>query len=268
MKDFFTDSGIYYRANDIDPKKKTLVLIHGVSGSSSAWLEFEKHFKADHNVVALDLRGHGFSKKLKEYNDYEIASLSEDIRKITELLGLENIILVSHSFGTLIALNLMPDIEDKVDSIVFLSPIFYVHKVRLARITSPIITQLASVISLFPFYPGKGGHINYSKYRNTGDWNLISLAADIKNTSARIFLFCLKQLYAFKGADVLLGKITKPTLIIHGTKDTVMPIEEAMDCVKKINGCEFISVENGCHVLIRDNEKQLADAIGSFIGKR
>jgi hypothetical protein len=29
------------------------------------------------------------------------------------------------------------------------------------------------------------------------------------------------------------------------------------DCAKKINGCEFLPIENACHILIYNNEKQL-----------
>lgn len=265
MKEFFTENGIYYRTNNIDPKKKTLVLIHGVSGSSSAWLELEDHFKDDCNIVSLDLRGHGLSKKLKEYLDYDISLLSRDVREITEILDLKNIVLISHSFGTLIGLDLIFSLGDKTDSVVFVSPIFNVRKVRFAKFTFSIISRLANMMNIFPFSPGKGGHVDYSKYRNTGDWNARVFMADIMNTSFRIYFFCMKHLYAFRDADSLLKNITKPTLIIHGTKDTVMPLEESVRSSEKIPNCRFIPIKGGSHVLVRDKSDILSEKIEDFM---
>jgi len=265
MKEFITEKGIYYRTNGIDREKKTLILIHGVSGSSSAWLELEDHFEDEYNIVALDLRGHGVSKKLTEYLDYNISSLSKDIREITEFLDLNDVILISHSFGTLVGLDLIFDLDEKIDSVVFVSPIFNVRKVRFAGFTFSIIDRLANVINIFPFSPGKGGHVDYSKYRNTGDWNIRVFMADIMNTSFRIYLFCMKHLYTFRDADSLLKNITKPTLIIHGTDDTVMPMEESVRSSEKISNCRFIPIEGGNHVLVRDKSDILSEKIKDFI---
>jgi len=42
---YFSKNNIYYRINEFQPGRPTLVFIHGLSGSSSAWLEYEKKFE-------------------------------------------------------------------------------------------------------------------------------------------------------------------------------------------------------------------------------
>ena len=64
---FFVEKGIYYRINDFKPDRATLVLIHGASGSSSAWWPYEKMFENKYNMLTYDIRGHGMSKKYPNY---------------------------------------------------------------------------------------------------------------------------------------------------------------------------------------------------------
>ena len=80
MKEFyFKENHIYYRMNDFKPDRKTLVFVHGMSGSSSAWIEYEEKFSKEYNVLTYDLRGHGKSHRYKKFNDYEIDKFTEDL---------------------------------------------------------------------------------------------------------------------------------------------------------------------------------------------
>ena len=65
----FQPKKIYYRKNDFRPDCPTLVFIHGISGSSSAWLLYEKKFKDQYNILTFDLRGHGNSWKPKNLEE-------------------------------------------------------------------------------------------------------------------------------------------------------------------------------------------------------
>ena len=72
MKEHFFEDRIYYRTNEFKSDRLTLVFVHGVSGSSSAWLPYEKIFENKYNVLTYDIRGHGLSKKYPHYEfDHE-----------------------------------------------------------------------------------------------------------------------------------------------------------------------------------------------------
>ena len=104
MKEHFLfERGIYYRTNDFRSNRQTLVFIHGLTGSSSAWLEYEKRFQADFNILTFDLRGHGKSNKPKRYQDYEIRDFVQDIDELVKHLRIEKFTMISHSFGVVIA---------------------------------------------------------------------------------------------------------------------------------------------------------------------
>jgi len=82
-----------------------LLLIHGVGLSADSWFEQVNSMRAKHTLYALDLPGHGQSARLVHAQP-TLAQFSERIAVfIDDLIG-EPVILVGHSLGALIALDL------------------------------------------------------------------------------------------------------------------------------------------------------------------
>lgn len=261
-----SERGIYYRINSFHKFRPTLVFIYGLTGSASAWLEYEKKFEDQYNILTFDLRGHGKSTKPKRYNDYEIRDFVRDINDLIKHLCIKRFILVSHSFGTVIALELLIQHQNNVESAVFLSPIFNVKKVKWMRIIHLLLGGFARIIERIPFSAVKGAHIDYSKYKNTGDWNLRRIAADISNTSFHVYLYCLDHIYKFN-SEHYLSQITVSVLIVHGKQDTIMPVKYVIKEAEKIKHCELILLDNANHIIVINNVAEVVQAIKNFVIK-
>lgn len=260
---FFLPRGIYYRTNEFKTGRPTIVFIHGLSGSSSAWVEYEKRFKEKYNILSLDLRGHGKSIKFRKYEDYEIRKFTEDLEELIATLHLEKFTLISHSFGTLPALDFLLAHQDKLKGAIFLSPTFFVRKRKLARAVEPFLS-LVRIFDSFPFSGKAGTHIDYSKYKNTGDWNIPRMIADVGNTSMRVYLYCTKQSYRFDREDVL-HQIMIPVLAIYGRNDTVFPSKISDRMVKKIKNSKSIFIDNSDHIIVLNNVEEVSQAVAAFI---
>ncbi len=262
---FFSENNIYYRINEFQSGRPTLIFIHGLSGSSSAWTEYEKKFEKEYNILCLDIRGHGKSAKLKNYNDYEIEKFSEDIFDLMKYLNIEKPVLISHSFGTFIALEFLVKYQGLLNSAVFLSPGFCVKNgVLIKEIQKSLLWLFVKIFNLIPFFPKIGGHIDYSKYKNTGDWNIRRMFADIRNTSLRVFLYCLKQSYKFDRGNFL-GKINIPVLIIHGKSDTIFSVKNSEIMAEKINNSELILLDGANHIIVLNNFSEVSQAVENFM---
>jgi len=263
---FFPDRGIYYRTNDFQSGRKTLVFIHGLTGSSSAWFEYEKRFQEDYNILTFDLRGHGKSIKPKRYQDYEMQEFVQDVNELVEHLHIERFTLIGHSFGTIIALEFLLQNQTKVESVIFLSPIFNIEKVGWVKIVRALFGWSAGFMRWIPFSTKIGKHIDYSKYRNTGDWNLRRISADVPNTSLHVYIYCTDYIYRFNSDDYL-NKIYIPALVVHGKKDTFMPWENIVEEVKKIRKCELLLLDNANHIIVINNTQEVSQAIEDFTAK-
>ena len=91
-EDYFQPKNIYYRISRNFPQKPTLVFVHGLSGSSSAWKKYEEKFEKQYNVLTFDLRGHGKSEKQRQLRDYEIRHFADDIHELVTHLNIKNFV--------------------------------------------------------------------------------------------------------------------------------------------------------------------------------
>lgn len=260
---FFKEKGIYYRKNEFDNNKKTLVFVHGVSGSSSAWLPYEKKFQDRYNVLSFDLRGHGKSEKPLGYQSYKIELLADDIFSLLQKLNISKCIIISHSFGSVIVLSFLSKYQNLVEKVVLLSPQYDVSRMLAAKIAKPFIFGFSKLLpNTKSNKPTK--HIDYSKYLNSGDWNIPRTIADVTNTGIRVYLYCAMQTYLFNGERIL-EKINTPTLIIHGRKDSIFPIRYAIEINHKIKDSKMAIIENSDHILVLNNFAEVSELIEQFI---
>ena len=74
-----------------------LVFVHGWSCDRTYWRHQASHFAARHQVVAVDLAGHGASGVGRD--SWTMPAFGEDVVAVVEQLGLEDMVLVGHSMG-------------------------------------------------------------------------------------------------------------------------------------------------------------------------
>ncbi len=247
MKEFFFDQrGLYYRANEIRPDRVTLVLIHGLSGSSSAWLPLEREWEREYNVVAMDLRGHGKSLKPDRYEAYKIDTMVDDIALLMDALGVREYIPLSQSFGVLIAVKLILR-RPGARAAVFMSSVYGIYHNMLTSISRAIIRLGASIARRFSYSNMPGHHVDYDNFRHAGDWNVRRALNDIPNTTLHIWLYCLDQTYA-RDLDPLWSGIQVPSLIMHGRRDTISPVANAVRLAQKLPHAKLAVLETGSHV--------------------
>ncbi|MCX6752212.1 MAG: alpha/beta hydrolase [Candidatus Nomurabacteria bacterium] len=261
MQEHTFEDRIYYRTNEFKLERLTLVFAHGASGSSSAWLPYEKIFENKYNVLTYDIRGHGMSKKYKNYSDYEIKNFANDLHDLVTYLKIPKFILISNSFAGLVALQYLKSYRETVIANVFTSPEVYMNNSFLAKIAPPIL----KTAKIFPFHPKPRGHVDYRKHINSTDWDIKRNLADLKNTTLRVLFYVLRQ--SFSPLEYDLKKINTPTLIMHGEKDSMAPMKNAIRMHNEIKNSEFVSIPDVDHNTVHNAVKIMSSAIESFIEK-
>lgn len=263
MKEYYFENRIYYRKNEFDPEKLTLVFVHGVSGSSSAWLPYEKIFENKYNILTYDIRGHGLSKKYPDYSDYEIKNFAQDFHDLITYLNIPKFVLISSSFATVIAREYIKQYRETVIALIFTSTEAFLDNDFKLKIIRPILKIFTGILSFLPFNPKPRGHVDYSKTKNS-DWSIERNFADIKNTGLRPQFYTIRQSFR-SGQEHFLEKINVPTLIIHGEEDSLIPIENAIAFSKKIRNAEFVSIPNFDHDIHHNAVKEMSEAIEYFV---
>lgn len=92
------------KSNDGSNGTPTFVFLHGWTCSHRAWCEQMDEFASEHRCIAIDLPGHGDSDKPEI--DYTMAMFAEAVEDVLDALNVERPVLVGHSMGGVIALEM------------------------------------------------------------------------------------------------------------------------------------------------------------------
>jgi pimeloyl-ACP methyl ester carboxylesterase len=93
-----------------------LVFIHGWNCDRSYWSEQLHLFASTHQVVAIDLAGHGDSGVNRV--EWSMANFGADVAAVADRLQLEDIILVGHSMGGPVALEAAKLLKGRIKMII------------------------------------------------------------------------------------------------------------------------------------------------------
>src|SRR3989344_5244219 len=263
---FFTERGTYYRANNLEKDRTTLLFIHGLSWSSSVWTEYERTFEQEYNIVSVDLRGHGKSQKPNGYDSYTVEKIADDISALIDHLSLTSFIPISHSLGTLVAVALLRQHPQGARCAVFLSPVFGMYQIPLTRATRLFANICASILSFRTYSTKPRGHVDYWRYyRNTGDWNLRRIMQDIPNTTLHIYFFCLSQMYS-RDFDPWWLELRLPILIIHGKRDSISPVEQSERLAGHVPA-KLVLIEKANHILPLNNFEEVNRVVADYCAR-
>jgi pimeloyl-ACP methyl ester carboxylesterase len=96
-----------------------LVFLHGFGMSGRVWDPFAEALSARYRVLALDARGHGDSDHDPQFR-YSHATVTRDLERAVESLGLERFVLVGHSMGGYAAIRYAARHPDRLAQMVLL----------------------------------------------------------------------------------------------------------------------------------------------------
>jgi pimeloyl-ACP methyl ester carboxylesterase len=171
--------------------------------------------------------------------------------------------LIGHSFATLLVLEFLRRHPDRVEGAVLASADFDVGRTGRARLLGGILKPVG-IMDRLPFHPGPGAHVDYARYPQSGDWNISRMAADIGNTTWRIYLYCSRQIYAVH-AEQLLRWIRVPVLLVHGGRDSIFSVENARYMAGQIPQARLVVLDEADHIIVLNHPDAVGGAIEQFL---
>src|SRR5262245_34752857 len=125
---------------------KTLVLIHGFGDTSHMWIPLFDEFGKDYTIIAPDMRGLGDSSR--PTTGYDKKTLANDIHKVVSSLGYQNIDLVGHDLGLMVAYAYAAQYSNEVRKLALLeAPIPGIGNIWQQIYTTPALWHFHFVFS-------------------------------------------------------------------------------------------------------------------------
>lgn len=241
----YTYDNININYEYIDNKKEnTLVFLHGWGQNIQMMLPIAKPFTKDNNVLVVDLPGHGKTKE-PSYA-WELDKFVDMLHELFKFLKINNPILIGHSFGG--KLSIIYASKYKVKKLVLLSSP-YKGEYKKLPLKVRILKRLAKVPGLKKMSEHFKKHFGSTDYKNATPTMRNIL---VKHVNTNTTENC--------------KKIKAPTIIIWGTADTTVSIDNAYEIEKLISDSAVIPYEGKGHFAYLDNAQQTVNIIKTFIG--
>lgn len=106
---------VYYWNTEINPRKKTLFFLHGLTANHTMFEKQVDFFKDTYNVIVWDAPAHG---KSRPYNNFTYGNVAAVLLQILNELQIKEIILIGQSMGGYIAQSFIARYPEKVTGFV------------------------------------------------------------------------------------------------------------------------------------------------------
>lgn len=91
---------------------ETLVLLHGTGAATHSWRDVAPLLARSHQVVVLDLPGHGFTATPPNTADFSLPGVARGVTEVLRAIGIKPFALIGHSAGAAIAVRMALDGAD------------------------------------------------------------------------------------------------------------------------------------------------------------
>lgn len=221
---------------------KNLILLHGWGQNKEMMDLLGKHLDG-YKITSIDLPGFGKSDEPKEaMTVYDYVNF---LHNTIEKLNLKDFSLIGHSFGARISLVYAS--KYKVDKVISLAGPIYKSEVSKSL-----------KVRTLKFL----GKISFLKKIKEWFKNYIG-SSDYKNSSEMMRKILISTVNTDVEEDML--KIKVPTLLIWGTKDMAVDVEDARKVVEKMQDAALIEFDNLTHYAYLENLSQIVNIIKKFI---
>ena len=246
----------------------TMVLLHGIPGSSASWDPLVQAFGAGPRLLIPDLVGFGGSDRTDDIRSLHAAGQAEALAPaLAPLLG-ERPVLVGHDFGGPVAIELIARLPGRFSALVLVStnvladtPIPF----PLSLVNAPLMGNLAARL-LFSRLSLRMMYRQGSKRRKLDSRNGVGDSAQAR-AIATIFCESLRHLPEIYGPlERALANIDLPALVVWGDSDPFFGVDRAERTVAALRNATMRVVDYCGHFLPEEAPEELAAAILSFVG--
>lgn len=258
------------------------LLLHGFTNDAHVWDFLAPQLQVQHNVIAVDFRGHGDSDWDGAAN-YTHEQLCADVKLLIEKFSFKSWHIIGHSLGARIAMLMLARHKLPVKSLTIIDTgpevrAVGVNKVRLDAESAP--TQFESIESYFQYLSNIYLFAQADRLRAIAEHGLKldSTGTLITKTDPAFTTALWKPGSKFANSDDLryplndelwaaLEVLTCRCLVLRGQASAILSRQVAEKMVTVMRDAQLITISRAGHAVVVDNPKEFEPAVLNFIAK-
>lgn len=238
---------------------KAAVLIHGFLGHTYSFRHLIPELAKDHRVVAVDLKGYGYSGRLKK-SDYSITEQARLVARLMDELGIDRASVVGHSLGGEVAMRMAATHPDRLERLVLAASVSgdRIPMLPVTPLIKPFVWLFGRLFGrrIFrrQFYdPRKATKEVYDGYRRP---------LRIKGTGNSVYQ-TIRDGQREKAVDT--SRVTQPVLILWASHERILPRFTLSRLRKRFPRAEVVTIERAGHLLLEERPEAANSAIRRFL---
>ncbi len=238
-----------------------IVLLPGLGDTVWVWRRLIPYLQHDHQVTAVELRGHG--RSASPFGPYSIKDMSEDLALLFKKLEIEKTVFIAQGMGARAAMSLAAEMPEIASALVLIGaetgpP---AGNVRGALVQRMEHAARGDMHQTYKLRKSEGREPRGMSSRERAEHHRIFL----RNSAAGYNASCFAELNAPDFSDRL-GEIRCPVLAVIGELDPDR-LADAERMAEKMPNCETVIVEGAGHFVQLDQTETFHALLEDFFRK-
>ena len=243
---------------------ETVVFVEGIGYGRWMWRWQRRAVAESYDTIVWDNRGTGDSSVPE--GPYTMAGMASDLAAVLDDAGVETAHVVGASMGGMIALQFALD-DDRAESLTLMCtspggpdavPIPEATREHMYDVPDGLDEREERRYKMAPAMTDAFAEANPDLVERIVDWRLDSDASD----QARLWQGAAVE--AFDVGDRLDG-IRVPALVVHGTADRVVPVENGRLLADGLPAAELVTLAGAPHLLFVERHETVTDRLLEFL---
>lgn len=251
----------YTGGRPLDPRRPTLVFLHGAANDHSVW-GLQSRYLAWHgnNVLAVDLPGHGRSSGAVQPT---VEALADWVVALLDAAAVPAAALVGHSLGSLIALHAAAEHPDRVRAVALLgAAVPMTVSDALLALAAADDHRALELINGWSYGPARqlGGAAMPGMWLAGNSLRLMERAAPgALHTD-------LAACQNYTAGLATAARVRCPTLLIVGERDLMAPPANARALAAALTAPRVVTLAGAGHALMAEEPDAVLDALRGLPG--
>ena len=241
------------------PEGAAVVFIHGAGMDHSVWVMPSRYFaRVGHNVLALDLPGHGRSDGPALATIPELAGW---VVRAMDAAGLASAAVVGHSMGALVAYALACQFPARCRALALLG-VSAPMPVTSALLSAARDDDHAAIDMANTWSHSPAARLGANE--NPGMWMLGTGRRLLEAAGPGVFHADLRACNAFD-ADEIGDAARCPTLVILGKEDQMTPMRAGLRIQERLHNPRIVQLPGCGHAMLSEQPNAVLDALVSIV---
>lgn len=209
---------VHTHKRSIKKPRATVLFLHGIGNTGDAWREVMKDMPDDIRVIVIDLLGFGQSPR-PDWAIYNAKTQARSVAATFLKLGItQPIIVVGHSLGALVAIEITKRYPVAVRSLILCSPPFYRASEEKRQLLPSYDLLLKQVYSLAKRHPRQFLAISQLAVK----LGLVNSSYNVTHETTPVYMNALTASIINQTTLYDAVKLTTPTQILYGQFDPIV----------------------------------------------